>query len=262
MNLHGILRCGIIILSLYLSSFVYAHEVVQLQTIEEFDKDGKSLPLNKVSRDLLSYIEKSLNLRLEVKRVPWKRALDNALHHDIVLMGMSYTKERAKSYAFSDPINANGNWLITRCDATFKFDQVEDLKGKLIGIVRGTSAGEAFDRHMHVLFKVENDVGAGISRLKKLMAKRMDAIVWYGVTGNHREMQETLNKNYAALSQSLGHTEQPAFCVLPKPIAIVNNHFAMRISPRNQVLLNRINQAIAKGRKEGAIPPMQATNLD
>ncbi|MBC3833120.1 transporter substrate-binding domain-containing protein [Undibacterium amnicola] len=262
MNLHGILRCGIIILSLYLSSFAYAHEVVQLQTIEEFDKHGKPVPLNKVSRDLLNYIEKSLNLRFEVKRVPWKRALDNALHNDIVLMGMSHTSERAKRYAFSEPINANGNWLITRCDATFKFNGINDLRGKLIGVVLGTSAGEEFDQQMHVLFKVENDIGAGISRLKKLMAKRMDAIVWYGVTGNHREMQETLNKNYAALSESFGYVERPAFCVLPKPIAIVNNHFAMRISPRNQNLLNRINQAIAKGRKEGAIPPMQATNLD
>ena len=69
-----------------------------------------------------------------------------------------------------------------------------DLKGKLIGIVRGTSAGEDFDRQMGVLFRVEDDVGAGISRLKKLMAKRMDAIVWYGVTGNQRDMQASFNQ--------------------------------------------------------------------
>ena len=50
--------------------------------------------------------------------------------------------------------------------------------------------------------------------------------------------------------------------VLPKPIAIVNNHFAMRINPHNQALLNRINQAVSKGRKEGVIPPVQTTILD
>nr|WP_315484872.1 hypothetical protein [uncultured Undibacterium sp.] len=52
------------------------------------------------------------------------------------------------------------------------------------------------------------------------------------------------------------------FCVLPKPISIVSNHFAMRISPANRQLLDRINQAMAKGRKEGVIPPAAATILN
>ncbi|MBR7746032.1 substrate-binding periplasmic protein [Undibacterium baiyunense] len=262
MSFQTALRCCIVVLSLHLSGLSHAQEIVQLQTIEEFDKDGRPLALNKTSRDLLNYIEKTLQIRFEVKRVPWKRALDNALHQDILLMGMSYTKDRAQRYAFSEPINANGNWLITRCDATFKFDSIQDLKGKLIGIVRGTSAGEDFDRQMGVLFKVEDDVGAGISRLKKLMAKRMDAIVWYGVTGNQRDMQASLNQKYAALNQATHAANQTNFCVLPKPIAIVNNHFAMRINPHNQALLNRISQAVSKGRKEGVIPPVQTTILD
>lgn len=239
-----------------------AQETVHLQTIEEFDRDGKPVPLAKPSVELLRYIAKDLNLHFDVKRVPWKRAMDNALASDIVLMGMSITTERKKKFIFSDPINANGNWLITRCDAKFKFDSLYDLKGKLIGVVLGTSAGEEFDMQMNTLFRIENDTGAGISRLQKLMAKRMDALVWYGITSDHQEMQTLINRNYAMqkLPNNTG-TAQP-FCVLPKPVSIVNNHFAMRINADNLQLLERINQAMLRGRKAGVIPPVHATNLD
>lgn len=240
----------------------WAQEIVHLQTIEEFDHQGKAVPLAKASAELLAYIEKSLDIRFEVKRVPWKRAMDNALRSDIVLMGMSITTERAKKYAFSEPINANGNWLITRCDATFTFNSLQDLQGKLIGVVNGTSAGEAFDLQMNKIFRIENDTGAGVSRLKKLMARRMDALVWYGITSDVREMQFIINRNYAIQHFDNDTGSSTPFCVLPKPISIVTNHFAMRINPDNQKLLARINQALSKGRKEGAIAPLNETNLD
>jgi hypothetical protein len=43
---------------------------------------------------------------------------------------------------------------------------------------------------------------------------------------------------------------------------MASNYFAMGISPGNQQLLDRINQARAKGRKEGVIPPAAATTLN
>jgi polar amino acid transport system substrate-binding protein len=261
LRISSLLFHGLLLFSLSLPS-AWSQEVVHLQTIEEFDHQGKAVPLGKASAELLAYIEKSLNIRFEVKRVPWKRAMDNALRNDIVLMGMSITTERAKKYAFSEPINANGNWLITRCDATFTFDSLQDLRGKLIGVVNGTSAGEAFDLQMNKTFRIENDTGAGISRLKKLMAKRMDALVWYGITSDVKEMQYLLNRNYAMQNFDNDTGNPQPFCVLPKPISVVTNHFAMRINPDNQKLLARINQALSKGRKEGIIPPVQVTNLE
>lgn len=239
-----------------------AQETVHLQTIEEFDQAGKPIALAKPSAELLRYIEKDLHIHFEVKRVPWKRAMDNALANDIVLMGMSSTTERMKKFLFSDPINANGNWLITRCDAKFKFDSLNDLKGKLIGVVLGTSAGEEFDGQMNSLFRIENDTGAGISRLQKLMAKRMDALVWYGITSDHEEMQALINRNYMLQKLPNNTTTSQPFCVLPKPVSIVSNHFAMRIKPENRYLLERINQSMLKGRKAGLIPSAHATNLD
>lgn len=252
---------GLLLFSLSLPS-AWAQEIVHLQTIEEFDHQGKAVPLAKSVTDLLTYIEKTLNIRVEIRRVPWKRAMENALSRDVLLMGMSITTERAKKYAFSEAINANGNWLITRCDATFPFDSLQDLKGKLIGVVNGTSADEAFDLQANKIFKIENDTSAGVSRLKKLMAKRMDALVWYGITSDVREMQDVINRNYAVQHFDNDTGSPTPFCVLPKPISIVTNHFAMRINSGNQQLLARINQALSKGRKEGVIPPLPVTNLN
>lgn len=250
-----------IILALW-SGRVAAQNTIHLQTIEEFDHFGKPLPLAKASVKLLRFIEKDLHVHIEVKRVPWKRAMNNALAKDILLMGMSITSERKKSYLFSDPINANANWLVTRCDATFRFEQIEDLKSKLIGAVLGTSAGEEFDAQINTLFRIENDTGAGISRLQKLMAKRMDALVWYGITSTHQEMQAEINHNYVSQKLPNNTGTSAPFCVLPHPISIVNNHFAMRINDDNLQLLERINQAMLKGRKTGAIPPVHTTNLN
>lgn len=236
-----------------------AQDQVKLYTIEEFDKYGKPVPLTRDNLTLLHYLEKTLSLRFEVNRVPWRRAMDNALKSDSVLMGMSPTKERLRKYVLSDAINANGNWLITRCDASFRFQDINDLHGKLIGVVAGTTAGDEFDEQINILFKVENDTGAGVTRLRKLLLRRMDALVWYGMTSDPKIVQAQINQSYRN-STGEASAQKDLFCVLPKPVSIVTNHFAMRISRENAQLIARISLAMSKGRKSGALPSLSTPN--
>jgi polar amino acid transport system substrate-binding protein len=237
-----------------LSTPCFSQEVVRLYTIEEVDKKGRSIPLQKETANLLVVIEESLALKFDLRRVPWKRAMDNALQGDGILLGMSITKERAKNFAFSDPVNASRNWLITRCDSQFPFNTLSDLKGKTLGVVLGTSAGEEFDAQANILFKIENDTGAGISRLEKLFAKRMDALVWYGSISKIKEMEVVINRTFRENNRTL-KSDDRLFCVLPKPISVVSNHFAIKINTDKNALMARINQAMAKARKEGRLPP-------
>lgn len=229
-------------------------ESIRIYTIEEFDTQGRVTPIDSSTAHLLSVLSTHTGLHFDVLRVPWKRAMDNALRGDGILLGMSITKERQKKFAFSDAININRNWLITRCDRKFSFNSLADLKGKLIGVVLGTSAGEAFDQEMNKSFRVENDTGAGIARIQKLILGRMDALVWYGATINVTAMEEHINRHFAGVSANkLGARDYPV-CVLPKPVSTVTNHFAMKLDPENSVLLTRLNQAMAKARKEGLLP--------
>lgn len=235
---------------------VRAQETVPLYTIAEFDTRGKEVPLSPTNLQLLTYLENQLNLKFELRRVPWKRAVENALNGDGMLMGMSITKERRQKFAFSEAINGNANWLVTLCKHQFKYDKIEDLKGKTIGIVSSTSVGEEFDQLADRQFKVEHDTGAGIARLQKLALQRVDALIWYGSIGSAKDVEETINKNYEVKNI----TSDTRFCVLPKPVSIVTNHFAMKIDPQRNIILQKISAAILKGRKEGALPTLNLPN--
>ncbi|MBY0574379.1 MAG: transporter substrate-binding domain-containing protein [Undibacterium sp.] len=230
-------------------------EVVHLFTIEELDQNGKSLPLAKDSKELLAYLENAMGVRFEVRRVPWKRAIEYALNdEEALLMGMSKTQERLTKFAFSDPISANGNWLVTRCENSFVFNELEDLRGKVIGVVSGTSAGDEFDQQANLIYKVERDISAGANRLQKLLLGRVDALVWYGVTTDVKAMDEIINRRLENLPLEAKTNKPNRLCVLPKPLSIVTNHFSMKLRDEPNKLLARINLALAKGRKGGQIP--------
>ncbi|MBC3883323.1 transporter substrate-binding domain-containing protein [Undibacterium sp. LX40W] len=231
-------------------------ERVRLYTIAEFDAIGKEVPLSKPNLHLLDYLEKQLHIQFDLRRVPWKRAIENALNGDGILMGMSVTKEKSMKFAFSEPINGNGNWLVTLCDRRFKFEKLEDLKGQTIGIVSGTSVGEDFDGQANQLFRVEHDTGAGIARLQKLALKRVDGLIWYGGISNAKEIEETINHNFDIKKDR----ETPVFCVQSKPVSILTNHFAMKIDPNKNQILQRISAAILKGRKDGSLPTLMIPN--
>ncbi len=233
-----------------------AKELVRLYTIAEFDAKGKEVPLTGPNLHLLNYLETQLNIQFDLHRVPWKRAIENALNGDGMLMGMSITKERSEKFAFSEPINGNGNWLVTRCDRSFKYEKLEDLRGKTIGIVSGTSVGEEFDRQANQLFQVEHDTGAGIARLQKLALKRVDSLIWYGGISNAKEIEESINRRYEIKQDG----NAKLFCVANKPVSILTNHFAMKIDSDKNQILQRISAAILKGRKDGSLPALMNPN--
>lgn len=242
--------------NLLFSNTLQAQQNIVLYTISEFDAQGREVPLSKPNLQVLSYLESQLNIKFDLRRVPWKRAIENALNDGGILMGMSITQERRGKFAFSEPINGNANWLVTLCDRSFKYERIEDLRGKTIGIVSSTSVGDEFDHHANKLFRVEHDTGAGIARLKKLALRRVDGLIWYGRIGNAKEIEESINTNYEVKKHE---TDRP-FCVLPNPVSIVTNHFAMKIDASNNQILQRISAALLKGRKEGAIAALNLPN--
>ncbi len=190
---------------------------------EELDANGKVLPLASHIRGIFNYLEKQTGLSLEVRRYPWKRALEMAFNGEGIIFGISKTQEREKSLVFSTALYADSVYLVTRCDQTFKYQQVSDLKGKIIGMVRGTSYGSDFDNQIGKLFKVESDTGSNAGRLRKLYQRRMDAFLMYSIQ-NSQQLASQLNQGYGA--EFPAHSDKPVFCVLPNPISQVGIHLA------------------------------------
>lgn len=243
------IRLGLLlgVLSLPLAT---AATLVPLYMSEELDEKSNLVPLSIQTNALLSYLEQALHFQFEIRRVPWKRALENAQNGEGLIFGISKTEERLRKLTFSLPIYSEQSLLVTRCEAHFRFNSMQDLRGKTLGIVRGTSYGEEFDQQKNILFKVEDDTSNNPARFNKLSQGRMDGLMLYSFVPNLAKLETSLNQLYARPSYQ--HTASPSqqFCVQRKPISSVEIHFAIR-PDRDQGLLQQIDQVLEHAKRNG-----------
>lgn len=213
---------------------------------EELDAQGKLVPLAKHVRAIFNYLEKQTGLELEIRRYPWKRALEMAINGEGIIFGISKTEEREKSLIFTSALYTDSVYLVTRCDQTFKYQQIRDLSGKVIGMVRGTSYGAEFDSQIGKLFKVEADTGSNAGRLRKLYQRRMDAFLMYSIQTS-QQLAQQINQNYGAEFAVTGN--KSVFCVLSNPVSQVGIHLAQAKNlPSDQFL--QLEAAIVKARQQ------------
>ncbi|MES2047348.1 MAG: ABC transporter substrate-binding protein [Pseudomonadota bacterium] len=224
--------------------------VVPLLLSEEVDEKNGLIPLPKETTAIIQYLEATIDLHFELRRYPWKRALEQAKNGEGLIFGISKTTDRLRKYAFSEPVYIDQTWLVTRCDTTFTFNDLQDLKGKTIGVVRGASSGEAFDQLANVLFKIEDDTGANQARFTKLYNRRMNALIFYKPDMVAGKLEVELNRQYAHHFTDVKKNDAHVFCVLPKPVSAVSIHFAAGID-QDLTYLELIDKALIRAKKNG-----------
>ena len=215
-------------------------------------ESGEILPLRDNVRNVLTYFERQLHIQFEIRRYPMARIFAYVKNGDGIAFGLSKNRERLSQFVFSEPIYATTVWLITRSDNVFNFDSITDLKGKTIGIVRGASYGDDFDKQSNVLFKVEDDVSSHSSRLKKLLNKRMDIMLLSTSYTQATDVENSLRQELRSEGQTDEQTIQSGFVVLNKPLMSDDLHFAATPGV-GEVWMNKLNQAIINGKKSGEI---------
>lgn len=213
---------------------------------------GQDLPLLPHAQQVLSYLEMAMQVKLDVRRYPWRRVLYNGENGEGLIFGIYKTAEREQIFAFSEPVYAEKIWLIKRCDNPLAFNQLQDLKGKTIGIVQGSSAGVAFDSQVNLLFKAEYNTSSLSGRFSKLYHKRMDAFLYYEARSNLKSLQRELNQTYASELDEYKNQKTEVFCVLPKPVSTVDVHFAQSLKSDRRVL-DKIDQVLIHARKTGEL---------
>lgn len=213
---------------------------------------GEVVPIRDEIRQLLNYFEHHLQIKFEIRRYPWTRLLANARTGEGIVFGLSKNRERMQTYQFSEAIYANYVWLVTRSDATFVYNNMLDLKGKTVGVIRGTSYGDEFDHQRNVLFQVEEDLGSHGARLKKLINKRMDVMVFGDRRAQANEVEQLLIRILRKESSTSDKALEQAFKVLPKPMLVDELHFA-GAGTQYEVWIRKLNAAILAGRKSGEI---------
>lgn len=225
-----------------------ATTIVPLLFPENRNDKGDIVPVPERLLKILNLIEKELSIQFKFSFYPWNRAVNIASNEGGLIFGLSITPEREKTFTFSEPALYNYLWIVTCAGEEFSFSSIEDLKGKTIGVLRGSKYGGAFDQQKNKLFKVEDDVDAYSARLKKLHNRRMNAIVFASPLTSASEVEAVVNNiipDESEKSQRTSLINTYVFSVLQTPILKDSLRFAS-FNGHDDELISRINKAIAK----------------
>ncbi|MBC3875789.1 substrate-binding periplasmic protein [Undibacterium flavidum] len=217
----------------------------------QISPDKPKIEINPVFTTFFNYLEEQLKLRFSYTQYPWARAMEATERGEGILFGIYKTKERERQFLFSEPIFADTIWLVMRCDKSFQFSEIQDLKGKIISMHTGSSVSNEFDQGINTIFKVDYSITDVNGMFLKLAQKRMDAFIFYETSVRELDAElERKNLSLATSKQADSNPKVPLFCKANKPLAKVYNYFAIS-KKMDKTILEKINQVILTARKNG-----------
>ncbi len=250
---HKFLLCLILLMPVIVSPVLAAQQNKITLLIRELRNDrGELIPVKDDIRQLLLFFEREAQVNFDVQYYPMARLLNHVNNGDGIAFGLSKNSERLETMQFSEFIYANYVWLVASNRQAFEFNHIDDLKGKTVGIIRGVSYGDEFDRKKNVLFKVEEDTASHVARLKKLAMRRMDVMLFGARESDPRQVETLLRRMQSVDKSHVLDASEMAFTVLRKPLRIDELHFAAALHKHTDVI-QRLNLAIGRGKKNGEI---------
>lgn len=140
-----------------------------------------SSPTEGLSLEIIRAAYKTQGYSVEMKYVPWARAMDGVKKGKYDIIPNAWMTEKRKEFLmFSEPYAVNKVKFIKRKDDSFEFNGMESLAGKTIGTVRGYSYGDVFMGATN--FKRE-EVNDFITNIKKLIHNRLDLAIEDEIVG-------------------------------------------------------------------------------
>lgn len=218
---------------------------------EMVDAKGQAPKMMRME-NFLDFAAISENLQLQPVFYPWRRAISKAANGEGLIFGMARNKQNEKNFHFSLPVHSRYIFLVTRADAQFPFHDWNDLKGKSVGVPRGAQFNEAFEAHQDKLFRLEQDSPEPLSRIYKLLFKRMDAAVFASPVKNPKMLENRLQTLREENKAGLPQIDDVELAVLPNPLMTENLHFAIR-SDKDDGVIEQLNVAILRARKAGIL---------
>jgi polar amino acid transport system substrate-binding protein len=177
-----------------------------------------------------------MGVPVKVSAVPWKRALATIAIGDAGVAGIYKTNERSEKYDFSDVLFVEKVQVIVLVGKTFPFSGIQSLQGKRLGVLRGWSYGDEFDKAKEEgLFTVE-EVESDAQNLAKLKNDRLDAVLAIKESGD------------ASMS---GFGSARAFVALEPPLSEKPTFLAFSKQANNTELLKSFSNALTAMRKDG-----------
>jgi len=171
-----------------------------------------------------------------LEALPWKRALISMDDGHAGVAGIYKTEERLHKYDYSDSLFEETLLVVTRAGSGLKYEGIESLRGKMLGISRGWTYGDEFEAARKAgVFQVEEADGDG-QNLEKLRAQRIDVILCV------RE---------AAFSAMAGTGSRDKFTIQEKPFSVTPAFLAFSRQEHMEQTLAEFNAALRSMREDG-----------
>lgn len=192
--------------------------------------------------DIMRYIGRKMKQPLKFELYPWQRSYYKAKMGAGGVICFSMTKERLQIFDYSDIMYYETLVLVVRKGQEFRFNRLSDLRGKVIGISRGSKFGDDLEKAKKFLTLSPDN--SGEQRLLKLLHKRIDvAIIGPGKMG-----VKAIIRGNKILSQ-----QKNKFVILSRPLKHDPNYLGFLKTMKMQPFLKRFNWYLKQAHKSGAI---------
>lgn len=197
----------------------------------EFE-DEKTQEIVGFDVDLIKEIGKRIGLQVKIQPAAFDTIIQalNARKFDCVVSAMTITDERKKQVDFSDPYIDSNQSLAVKSGSPIK--SVEDLKGKVVGVQRGTTgelkAQEIKEKYGIKEVKSYDDT---LMAFEDLKAGRIDAVI------NDYPVTAYLVK------------KDPSFKIVTE--IPTGEKYGIAVRKDSKALLKAINKALADMKKDG-----------
>ncbi len=195
--------------------------------------------------DIVVWCLQDMKQPYTVNLYPWKRAYQMALDGKGGIIGLSVNSERLKIFDYSDPLYYDDLMVVVKKGKEFPFASIPDLKGKTIGVSRGTSYGDAFDQAVADKIFTIHEVAKTVQAVQMVAIDRLDAVL---VGPGKLGLQKVLSTQ-----DKFGIDD---FSILPVPFKRDTKHLGIIKSLGMQDFITKFNASLKKGQESGVFERM------
>ena len=231
------MKKGIIggIIFLLLTSYSYAETItlgyVSFPPYEYVENEKPAGVLVEIVQEIF----KKSGHNLILKHYPFKRAFHNAkLGRIDGLFNFYKNSERLEYFDYSEVVIKNPLVFFVRKDTAWTYSGLNDLKGKIISVMRGYTYGSEFDNSDLFIKDVSNQHE---SSFKKVAARRSDGYPCDKLVGINVARKEGLMSELK---------------ILPVPLKVMDGHIGFTKGKHTE-LIKKINAIITEMHQNGQI---------
>jgi len=205
-------------------------------------KDGKAVGLYPA---IITAAFAAMGDTVQIDPKPWKRCLSDTDAGTAGTGGIYKNDERLKKYDFSEQIFVEKMAVYFNKSHPVTFNGVADLLGKKVGVVRGWSYGDDFDKAAKEGKITTEEVTSDAQNFQKLAAGRVDVVL---------AIEEAGNSQLKAGKQT-GLERAPTY-LFQNP-----TYLAFNKSSKQTELLAKFNKVIAEMKKSAKLDKIAGTEL-